>query len=176
MISGYSEDYFRYLCSFCFKDDYINRYSMLLRTLMATEFFYSIPMDSNRNVDGINMRADFPQEMLPRNIATLLEVMVSMTIRCDQTILTSDSQDTTLWFFLMISNIGLVNSTDDNFNQSYVETRIRMLLSRDYRPDGLGNFFYIEDCVEDLRNVDIGTQMSWYLNYYDENNISKERI
>ena len=73
---------------------------------------------------------------------------------------------TSVWFWNMIDNLGLSDMSDAHFNQPYVDDVIFRFLNRDYLPNGQGGLFTINNCSEDLRNVEIWYQLCWYLNAY----------
>ena len=68
------------------------------------------------------------------------------------------------WFWNMIVSLGLGSMHDNNFNNSYIYFVISKFLHREYKPNGEGGLFTIENCKYDLRNTDIWTQYMWYLN------------
>ena len=67
------------------------------------------------------------------------------------------------WFWNMMSSLGLSSMSDDIYDRDYVEYAISRFLNREYEPNGKGGLFTIRDCEVDLRNVEIWTQMCWYL-------------
>ena len=70
---------------------------------------------------------------------------------------------TAQWFWSMIVSLGLGSMTDSRFDEYYVERVIDRFLNRDYSPDGRGGLFTIPRCEEDLRDVEIWYQTTWYL-------------
>lgn len=67
------------------------------------------------------------------------------------------------WFWGMITNLGLGGLNDDRYDPDYVDDVLDRFLDRDYDPDGRGGLFTIRHCDADLRDVQIWTQMLWYL-------------
>ena len=57
--------------------------------------------------------------------------------------------------------------TDDIFDEKYVTQRIYIFMERQYDSDGKGGLFYIHDCKYDLRNVEIWSQLCWYLDNFN---------
>ena len=70
------------------------------------------------------------------------------------------------WFWGMMSNLGIGSMYNDIFDPDLVISCINDFLDRNYEPDGRGGLFYIRDCVDDLRYVDIWTQLCWYLDNF----------
>lgn len=146
-------------------------YRRLLSLLHNIEFTYSIPLDSNRAQDGIDLRRRFEYERRQPRVesdkpCSVLEMMIALSIRCEEHIM--DDPDignrTSQWFWEMINNIGLEDMTDDDFDEDFVRHKIDILLNREYEPNGEGGLFIVEDCDYDLRTVEIWYQMCWHLN------------
>ena len=142
-------------------------YRKLLMLLHNTEFVYSIPMDENRAEDGIDLRHrfSFTNSYLLDKPCSVLEMMVALSIRCEESIMddTTMGDRTSQWFWGMIKNLGLNSMTDANFDKKYVENQVRAFLNRDYESDGRGGLFRVKDCEVDLRDVEIWYQLCWYL-------------
>lgn len=154
-------------------------YQTLLDTLDDTEFTWFIPNDSNRAVDGINLRSRFADEHNMdyaniRNIlagpCSLLEMMVGLACRCEDGIMGNIEYGdrTPQWFWVMIDNLKLYQMDDERYNEDYVHDVIDSLLNRTYKRNGIGGLFYVPDCRRDLRKVEIWYQMCWYLNTIPE--------
>ena len=56
--------------------------------------------------------------------------------------------------------------TDDIYDRDLVKHKLDIFLHREYEPDGKGGLFYIRDCAEDLREVEIWAQLCWYLDKF----------
>lgn len=151
-------------------------YKKLLKRLHETEFTFTIPMDENRMEDGLELRYRFGAENGIRDVeivntidifpCSVFEMMVALCIRCEEGIMDDPEigNRTSRWFISMLESLGLAGMVDQRYDQNYVDERIRILLERQYSPDGRGGLFYIPGCDEDMRNVQIWYQMNWYLN------------
>ena len=71
------------------------------------------------------------------------------------------------WFWDMVRNLGLMNMTDDRFDEGHVSKVIHIFLDRKYEPDGQGGLFKIRHCRRDLREVEIWCQLNWYLDQFE---------
>ena len=175
MRNNINDEYFEWMCGLvCNKpaSKYIS-YRVLMSYLHNKVFRYSIPRDSNREADGIDLRYRFAYfhgyEEVPQCLedrpCSVLEMMVALAVRCEEGIMDDpDVGDRTgQWFWEMIKNLGLGSMTDARFDEEYVESVIERFLNREYEPDGRGGLFRIRNCTEDLRNVEIWYQMCWYL-------------
>ena len=150
-------------------------YKKLFALLHSIEFTFSIRNDLNRARDGVDLRYRFAMLMNDERMmsildgpCTILEMMVALAIKCE-TIMddTRYGNRTGQWFWNMLSSLDISYMTDERFDRDIVENRIRVFLDREYDSDGRGGLFYIKGCKDDLRGVEIWTQLCWYLNKYD---------
>lgn len=147
-------------------------YRKLLTRLHETEFTYIIPRDENRALDGIGLRHQFARVNGYYDLSdvlygpcSVLEMLIALSIRCEESIMDDPSvgDRTGQWFWGMIVNLGLGSMVDSRFNDLLVNDAIDRFLNREYRPDGKGGLFTIENCDRDLREVEIWYQLCWYL-------------
>lgn len=142
--------------------------------LHETEFVFTIPMDDNRAVDGIDLRYRFGDEcsfpgpmiasLLDDSPCSVLEMMVALAVRCEEHIM--DDPDignrTGKWFWGMIRNLGLDGMNDFRFDCRYVDDVLYRLLERRYGRNGDGGLFTVNN-GRDMRQTDIWYQMNYYL-------------
>lgn len=173
-------EYFEWLYNYVCKNKVHDNlsYRKLFMMLHETEFIFSIPNDVNRAIDGVDLRYRFKLEIeskegigLPVDIegpCSVLEMMIALAIRCEETIMddTLYGDRTAQWFWNMMSNLGIALMTDDIYDRSYVKEKIDIFLNRQYEPNGKGGLFYIRDCQEDLRDIEIWSQLCWYLDKF----------
>lgn len=147
-------------------------YRKLLMCLHDIEFTYTIPNDVNRASDGADLRYRFTQNKDEFDIldgpCSVLEMMVALAIRCEETIMddTRYGNRTGQWFWSMMSNLGINLMIDDMFDREFVEDKVYRFLDRQYEPNGRGGLFYIRNCDDDLRYVEIWVQLLWYLDKF----------
>lgn len=151
------------------------QYINLLMALYSCPFNYIIPKDRNRYLDGVNLRYRFGDECnircdyvaseLDVRDCSVLEMMVALAIRCEESIMHDDKYGdrTSLWFSTMINSLLLTSMTNENFDIDYVYYRLDIFMSRQYKPDGEGGLFTIANPREDMRTAEIWYQMCWYL-------------
>lgn len=145
-------------------------YRKLLTLLHSIDFRYILELDDNRAYDGENLRWYYNEDGGDSSIlqwdapCTVLEMLIALSLKFEN-IMETPEEDTTGvdYFWLMLENLDLKYMSDDEFDKEYALSRINMFLDRTYEPDGNGNIIYIEDCEEDLRDVEIWTQMCWYI-------------
>lgn len=151
-------------------------YRKLLWRLFEIPFTYILPMDENRQEDGLDLRYRFGSEEgissvvianeLDTDECSVLEMMAALSIHIEESIMVDpDKGDRTArWFMEMIGNLGLSGMDDRRYDERLVDSHIDIFLHRRYEPDGRGGLFHLEHCTDDLRNVQIWYQMNWYLN------------
>lgn len=174
---GVKEEYFKWLYNYVCNGRVHSKvsYEKLFKFLHNTEFTFTIPNDINRAKDGVNLRYRFAMIEDDETIldildgpCSVLEMMIALAIRCEETIMdnTEYGDRTGQWFWEMMSNLGIGYMSDDIFDVEFVDDTVYNFLDRSYYPDGRGGLFYIKDCPDDLRNVEIWSQLCWYLDNF----------
>lgn len=150
-------------------------YKKLLTYLHSVEFVWNrrIIGDANRARDGEKLRHRFGTDFMSIRVVdqyitgpcSVLEMIVALAIRCEETIMDDPlyGDRTCQWFWGMINNLGLGDMYDENFDEKKVHDIVVKFINRDYKPNGKGGLFTIRYCEEDLRDVEIWTQLCWYL-------------
>lgn len=151
------------------------RYRKLLCYMHGVEYRYHIDMDENRAIDGVALRYRFGydnnysdeliSEFLGDGPASVLEVMVALSLRCEESIMDDYEKGNRLplWFWGMVENLELLTMTNPNFDRDYTQKMLDRFLDQRYAPDGLGGLFRLRNCSTDMRTVEIWYQMCWYL-------------
>ena len=70
---------------------------------------------------------------------------------------------TSQWFWGMVTNMGLGYMSDNRFDEHVAKEIIDRFLNRDYSQNGRGGLFTVRNCEYDLTNIEIWTQMLWFL-------------
>lgn len=163
-----------------FKPERKETYTALLKKLNNTEFRYSIPMDENRLIDGLDLRYRFAcdvgidpddiseameDESLPQ--CSILEMLVAMCIKCEEDVMYDPEFDdrTGLWFWGIIDNMGLSSMSDRNYDEETVTDILESFLDRTYAKDGRGGIAMIPAYPGDMREVEIWYQLMWHLSH-----------
>lgn len=126
------ERYFHWLLKFigngyCRKNSYFE----LLKYLFNTDYCWSVPMDENRAVDGIDLRHRFVVECNENQEASyvylygppsVLEVLIALSIRMECIARGSiDLAKSGQWFWGMIKSLSIFDCYDGNFDREKVE-------------------------------------------------------
>lgn len=165
------QDYFEWL-TYQIKDNRPRRgnYGKLLSYLHNLQYSYSLPFDENRAADGENLRWYYEDDGGDPGIlrwdagCTVLEMLIGLSWQMASIMENTDiDYGISYWFWMMIRNLDLIKMSNSKFNEQYVYDKIDIFINREYGPNGEGNIIFIKDCEEDLRDVEIWTQMCWYL-------------
>lgn len=170
-------EYFDWLSGIVSKPKVSKRlsYRKLLVFLHNTEFRYTIDMDENRAEDGKDLRYRYARESgwpdVPDCLegpCSVLEMMIALAIRCEEWIMdnTEYGNRTDQWFWGMVTSLGLGSMNDERFDKVCVGDIIERFLDREYKPNGKGGLFTINDCEDDLRDIEIWIQLCWYLDKF----------
>ena len=170
-------DYFEWLYSkVCTDEDH----RKLLHYLHSRNFEYYIPMDANRESDGISLRYLFASEFgIPEAVVateidiyecSVLEMMIALCSRMESDVMSDPEfgDRTSEWFWLMLDNLGISFMTDKRYSELYLENVIGRFLAREYEPNGKGGLFVVNGVSRDLRTVEIWEQAMWFLHEYLE--------
>lgn len=158
-------------------------YHDLFRALYNTEFRSFIDMDENREQDGCDLRYRFINyikddhyehyslddiEKALDKPCSVLELMIALAIRCEENIMSDPSYGnrTQQWFWNMIANLGLHDMQDGSFDEVIFKKIMTTFIERRYTHDGKGSLFYVRNCSEDMRNLEIWKQLFIYLDSF----------
>lgn len=154
---------------------YTSGYHRLCQQLYDIDFRFSVPMDMNREEDGIALRYRFTCEsdidgriissVLDNKPCSVLEMMAALALRCEEDIMSSpeNGDRTSDWFWRMLCSLNIQAMTDDNYNEKTVERAINRMLDRQYASDGKGGLFTVHRKHRDMRKAEIWYQMCWYM-------------
>ena len=151
-----------------------NDYTRLIEDLYFTYFHWILDRDEHRALDGIELRQDFIKaiggyeekySIIFNRPCSILEVMIALAKRGDENIMWDPmiGDRTSEWFWRMVDSLGLIQYSDNDIYDEYdVEFILNRFINREYSSNGSGGLFTIEDCEDDLRDVELWYQMNWY--------------
>lgn len=177
MVESVKVLYFNWMSKIAIPD--VNKrknYSDLLNALNEIKFYFTIPLDENRAVDGADLRYRFGKEFnienyiiqheLDNRECSMLEMMVALAVRGEEHIMEDNDigNQTSCWFMDMLGSLKLIDTTNDNFDLDWIEYCVDRLLNHEYESNGEGGLFTVANPRQDMRYVEIWYQMMWYLN------------
>ena len=150
-------------------------YQKLLWKLYSTPYFYEIDYDSNRAVDGLNLRKkylshvvqDMSSELANTQLhpCTMLEMLIALSRKAEDN-LTYDpdlGDSTGRWFWTMLGNLGLDKYDDYNYYEDRINRILYVFMTHNYAPDGTnGGAFPCPGVEKDLRKTDLWWQLGAY--------------
>lgn len=172
-VNSIRNDYFSWLYDLVYLD---NNHWLLLGLLHGVEFTWSVDMDQNRAIEGVNLRSEFADtcDYFRDDVGaalsgpcTVLEMLVAMCRRCEDDIMYDPKMGdrTAVWFWDIISNLGLLEVCDDGyFDENFVLERVRMFIERRFHPDQEGcPFLGIKYTDYEVKNTEFWSMMQSYL-------------
>lgn len=167
------KDYFLWLCELVDlkSKDELGGYYFLIKALFNKEFYWTICKDENRAEEGKDLRTIFSDDCGLENIpdeingpCTVLEMMIGLAKRWNSEVSLTDEEDnSSVYFWEMISNLGLEGCTDDNFYPEFVREKLDIFIDRDYSDDGKGSLFPLERSKESQKDIELWYQLQNYL-------------
>lgn len=135
----------------------------LLQYLDSKAFYAKMEMDENREGWGLYLRTDVDYDI--QGPCSMLEMLVALASNIEKEHLYDwhVGDQTAVWFWTMIHNLGLINQTDERFNFRKVDDIVSRFLNRDYAPNGKGGLFVIQDESIDMRDISIWQQVQMWL-------------
>ena len=153
----------------CDEDD--NTYYFLALVLNSIEFYYTMPEDENRALDGISLRKSYSNnteddifEVMSCG-CTALELLVALSMHMNQiTYYPGDNESA--WFWIMLENLDIKISDKDWPKQGsldIIKSNLSRWFDRKFTKKGKGSPFPMKKCQEDLRHVNMWDHMQWYI-------------
>ena len=172
----YRGQYFDWLCELINLREGV--YDSLIFELYSIDFEWILPLDSDREYDGMVLRESFydtriVKHQLKNKPCSVLEVLIALAQRFDFILDDEDRGDRTrIWFWEMIDNLGL-----KKFNNVYLDTpygrkfkklnQIRDIcdiwMKRKFEYSGYGSPFPLDYPNEDQRKIDLVCQLNQYI-------------
>lgn len=151
-------------------------YELLCKVLFETPFIYTDARDIARANDGRYLYSDFlseNNEYDPTKFftveATVLEVLIALADRIERHFMRNpDYGDrTALWFYEMLSNLGLLQYDDEHFDQNSlyeISVVLNHWMDRQIDSNGVGGLFPLKNAWRDQRTIEIWSQLNDYMN------------
>lgn len=150
-------------------------FSKLLMQLFSTTFkgYKLCPTDIHRAEDGQYLRYEFENEygrtssLDDQDPANVLEVLIALSSRMDDILGEPGQNNAGVWFWAMVTNLGLIRYVDRLYNANAVSDILTHWMNREYSYSGRGGLFPLQYPVEDQRRVNIWDQMAFYISEND---------
>lgn len=184
VLTGPARAYYNWLLDIVAKDPFKRRaYSQLLRTLFDRPFRSDVPRDENRAREGLELRNLFSDynlgdtDILRHDLSpecSVLEMFAALASACEDRIMFDPEfgDRTHVWFWEMLSNMGLTRYPDHKYDSAAVDDILRRFEKRRYGRDGRGGPFPLlhPDPDTDMRDTELWYQLNYYLldRYGDE--------
>lgn len=165
-------DYFDWLKDIIHSREQGN-YELLISYLRDQEFTFKIPKDLNRSKDGKGLRLKYADQYLEGFYdesdilgppCSVLEMLVALSLRTETDIMGEPGNDRPwFWFWDMIDNLGLVEYTDNQFEQDEIEEIVDIWLNREFKTNGSGSIFPLKNPKRNQKRIEIWYQLSDYI-------------
>ena len=163
--------YFEFLCDMINikPGSYKENYSLLAHQLFKKRYYYSLPMDENRDIDGRNLRELYLDsggtEAVLDGPASVLEVLIALARRCDADIMYDNvlGDRTEVWFWMFLSNIGLDLYVNRIYEEAAVDDVLNTWLDREIGYNGEGGLFPLDYSDVHQNSVELWKQMLYFL-------------
>lgn len=167
--------YFSWLIDLIDIDETGRQYWFLTMTLYNKEFYWVIDRDANRAEDGKALRKKFKEDIsfddydIIEGPCSVLEMLIALAARFDGngSIDYDDRVNISENFWEMIVNLGLDMYDDGYFNEDEVDNILTIWMDRDFKYDGYGSIFPLDNPQTDQRQVEIWYQMQSYIQEND---------
>lgn len=131
---------------------YKRRYSELLDYLFETPFTWIVNNDVNREMDGLELREEYFDEIgidaedrdseLDEHRCSVLEMMIALAERIEYHIMGEPGDDDpSRWVIEMIENLGLDSFDNEAFDENEVDYIVQKWLHRAYDEGKKGSIF-----------------------------------
>lgn len=146
-------------------------YWKMLRQLYTKEFVWLIPNDDNRMEDGKELRLEFLaavgiDEIDPEWMAlgcSMLEMLIALARRAS---FEYDDVTPVEWFGIFLTNLEIDRMNDAEFTPSLsrqLDETMDKLIFRNYRSNGHGGLFPLNNASRDQRKVELWYQLAAYV-------------
>lgn len=172
-----SDMYYDWLKEFVRTDNSEN-YNELLGHLYYRTYIWMLPNDENRAADGLSLRNRFEYETGIRvgiGNCSVLEMLIALANRIENEIMGDPVREdiTWYWFWTFIDNLGLIDCSDDCFDEVEVDQKLDIWMTNMYSEDGEGSIFGSISCATffgksdtNVKKMEIWNQMQIFLSQF----------
>lgn len=142
----------------------------LAKQMYQKRFFWFVPNDDNRAMDGKLLRESFINDMGGEGVSqswmdlpcSFLEMLIALSAHTAFETY-GEAGD---WFWKILENLGLNRFSDSRYNPHVaheIDECMERVMRREYGADGTGGLFPLRHAQRDQRNVEIWYQKEAYL-------------
>lgn len=140
----------------------------LVNLMFDTPFTWTVPMDDNREMDGLDLRVEFANEnrLRPNTLRNLgpcsfLEVLIGLS----RLLAFTAGGQAPGWSWQLLNNLDLHRLSDPLTRAKERKAREIMLatMERKYSPDGTGGFFPLAWPDEDQTTIELWYQLNAFV-------------
>jgi hypothetical protein len=97
---------------------------------------------------------------------TVLELTVAIALHIEERIMDDPlvGNRTSQWFWGMMTSLGLGYMNDNRYDPAYVDEVLDKFMNRQYEPNGKGGLFTVKKHENDMRKIEIFSQLCAYVN------------
>ena len=148
-------------------------YQKLLWKLYSTDFVYELDYDSNRAVDGLELRKKYYKKcgyglnevLLNKKPCSVLEMLIALSYRTERELIYDPcpGNDARFWFWQILSNLNLAVYDDYYYFEGRINEILDIFMHHKYDADGThGSAFPCPGVYQDLRKMDLWWQLGMY--------------
>ena len=146
------------------------QYRLVCNQMLYFPFDDSFGNDMNRTYDAVALREEFEEDydvevnIFDDHSCGMLEMMVGLARRAADIMYDAHGDDQTPHYFdVMFKNLGLDKYQYGDFNPKEIDAILERCSSRHYGRGGIGCLWSVKHPPEALKDVEIWSQMNWYL-------------
>lgn len=149
-------------------------YQKLLWKLYSTAFYYELDYDSNRAIDGLDLRKKFILHVSHDDVflrqfdnwpCSVLEMLIALAYRAEDDFIYDPrpGDNAVELFWRIIHNLGLSDYDDNYYYENRVNDILNNFMHHKYDADGRhGGAFPCPGVVRDMRKTDLWWQIGAY--------------
>lgn len=147
------------------------QYSKLLFALYSTDFYWIIPRDKNRALDGLDLRDHFEEETGmscdKSGPCSCFEMIFALAIRCENELMYMYDPDagdqTERWFWMIIENLALDYYDDPYFDEDEVREILDRFMNRDYGSNLEFCAFPVSNDIPNYEKIELAYQLNYFI-------------
>lgn len=152
--------YFDFLTDFVCSGREKVEFSKVLEQLFYKTFISYDELDDNLIYNSMELREKYSKSYIFDFDCTVLELMVYLSIEIEDSIMANNEYGdrTGLWFWSMMSSLGLNFYDNFNYNSVEIDRILENFIEKRYEKSGKGGLFAVKNPSKNARNENIWSQ------------------